>query len=365
VRIALVAPGLGVGGAERIVVDLAVRLRASGRTVTVVAPRGPLEDELEAAGVPHRPVGERGRSRLGAALTTAELVRVLRSQAPDLVHAHNPKMTALACAARRLLPPGRRPVEEATPHGGEAAEDRAAARLLRRADHLVCVSDDLRSRMVAGGCAPEATQVIRNGTRLPAPLDDATRMAFDRELGLEDPVVTVVGRLVPVKGVEQVVRAAALLVDAVPSARLLVVGDGPQRAALERLAGDEGVAAAVRFTGVRQDAAALIARSTVVVLASRSEGVPLVALEAMAAGVPVVAPRVGGMEDLLSTGAGVLMEDTTPTAIAAAVLPLLASEAQRRRMGEAGQARVGQRHGLEQMLEAHDALYARLVGGRS
>ena len=363
-RIALVAPSLEIGGAERIVVDLAVRQHALGHQVTVIAPEGPLDDELHAAGVPRRAIGERGRSRPGALVTAVEIARALRHCSPEVVHAHNPKVTALSCAARRMLVTTDRPVVVATHHGGDPVEDRAAARLFRRADHLVCVSDDLRDRMVACGRRAEAVEVIRNGTREPVPLDDATRARLDDELDLRGPVVTTVGRLLPVKGIAQLIRAAPLVAATVPAARFLVVGDGRQRPELEQLAVDEGVADLVRFTGVRRDAAALIARSTVVVLASRSEGLPLVALEAMAAGVPVVAPDVGGVGELLSTGAGVLLADTEPASIAAAILPLLASEAERRRMGVAGRAVVAERHRLEDMLGAYDALYARLLDGR-
>ena len=110
-RVAVVSPSLEVRGAERIAVDLAVHLRTAGDDVTVIAPHGPLQDALHAAGVVHRPIGDRRRSLPGAAVTVIELARLLRACDPDVVHAHNPKMSGLvsvACARRRPPPGGAR-----------------------------------------------------------------------------------------------------------------------------------------------------------------------------------------------------------------------------------------------------------------
>jgi len=359
-RVLLLSPTMEVAGAERIVVALARHLAAGGHEVTVAAPPGPLDDELATAGVARRLLADRQRSRIGAARAAAAVAGAIRAGRPTVVHAHNPKMAAVAAAARRAVP-GLAPPLLATFHGGDREDDPAAARLLRRADHLVCVEDGLRSRMVAHGCRPDRTEVIVNGVAPALAPDDPALARLDAELGLTGPVVAAVGTLHAGKAVDRIVRAAAIVTAAEPGARALVVGDGPERGALEALASSLGLGDRIRFLGVRRDAAALIQRADVVVSTSRSEGLSLAALEALGAGTPLVAPDVGGMRRLLGSGAGVLLADTEPGTVAAAVLAVLRSPDRGRAMGERGRALVAAHHGRGAMLDAYEALYADLA----
>ena len=362
-RVLHISTTLGVGGAERILVDLARATAEHGHQVAVAASPGPLEDELVIVGIPCHPVPSHGRSVVGAVATAVVVARVLRSFRPTVIHAHNPKMTAVAVAARRLCRGVDAPVL-AVFHGGDMADDRAASLLLRRADRLVCVEDDLRTRMIASGCRADRAEVIVNCAAPALAPDHPLLAALDTELGLAGPAVAVVGSLSAGKSVDRFVRAAAIVADSVPEARFLVVGDGPQRAQLERMVANSALETKIRFLGVRRDATAIIHRATVVVSTSQGEGLSLTALEALSAGTPLIAPDVGGMRRLLGSGAGVLLEDTEPATVAAAITRVLRSPEERALMKQRGQALVAAAHDQRRMFDRYEAIYAELSRSR-
>jgi glycosyltransferase involved in cell wall biosynthesis len=209
--------------------------------------------------------------------------------------------------------------------------------------------------------------VIPNAVALARP-DPGARAALDAELGLGDgPLVGIVGRLVAQKAHEQFLAAMADVVRAVPAAQALVVGDGPRRAELEALAAASGLGGHVTFTGARRDARALIERFDVLVFSSRWEGLSIAALEALAAGTPVVSTDVEGMRELLAGGAGSLVPLGSADALASAVVELLRSPELRAGMGAAGRELVARRYAPDAMRDAYLALYrdaAARVSGR-
>jgi glycosyltransferase involved in cell wall biosynthesis len=354
-----VSPSLDERGAERIVVELARHVHQQGHQVTVAAPPGSFDADLGDLGIARRPLEERRRSVPGAVLTSHSLSRGLSVVRPSVIHAHNPKMTVVAHAARRLA--RCRASLVATFHGGERREDHRAARLLRLADRVVCVDDELAGRASDVGVPERKLTVIRNGTSPAVALSAEGRRRLCDEHGLTGPVVASVGELATSKAVDRFLRAAAHVAGERPDAVFLVVGDGPLRADLEQLAASLGLSDRIRFAGRRRDARALIAVSAVVVSTSRSEGLSLVALETLAAGVPLVAPDVGGMHGLLSTGAGVLVPDTGPTTVGAAVAGILGSPGRAAAMGAVGRA-VAAEHDLDRMLRSYTVLYEELSG---
>ncbi|MEX0745171.1 MAG: glycosyltransferase family 4 protein [Phycisphaeraceae bacterium] len=166
--------------------------------------------------------------------------------------------------------------------------------------------------------------------------------------------VLFVGRLAAVKGVAVLLEAMAEVVRQCPQAELTLVGDGADRGELERLAGELGVAAHVRFVGYRSpsEVRALLEASDLFVLPSFAEGVPVVLMEAMAAGVPVVATRVAGVSELVEDGvAGRLVHPGDSEALTRAMAALLNDAALRQRMGDAGRAAVRQEFDVRR--EAH------------
>jgi glycosyltransferase involved in cell wall biosynthesis len=240
---------------------------------------------------------------------------------------------------------------------------RAALRLASRlAARVVVNALAIRDLCLAEGVAPERIAVIRNGVDLDA---------FDRGAAAGAGLPPAPGPLGvnvanlhhPVKGHEDLLRAFAAVRRELPAARLALVGGGERRPLLERLAGELGLAEAVRFTGQRLDVPAIVARADVVVSASHAEGISNAILEGMAARRPVVATAVGGSPELVADGeTGLLVPPRAPGALAAALVALLRDPARARAMGEAGRARAAREFGLDRMRAAYDALYTGMLG---
>jgi glycosyltransferase involved in cell wall biosynthesis len=165
-----------------------------------------------------------------------------------------------------------------------------------------------------------------------------------------------------VKRGADVLRAFRLLRDRGIEATLCMVGDGPEREELERLAGELGLMRDCLFPGYQEDVAPFFAAFDAFVLPSGNEGTPVTAIEALASGCPVVATRVGGVPDVVSDGVdGLLVEPGDREALADALARLAADPELRRRMGEAGRERVLPRYAVERLIEDVDGLYRRLL----
>ncbi|MEU9121794.1 glycosyltransferase family 4 protein [Streptomyces sp. NPDC048506] len=322
------------GGVARVVTDLVRAQVAAGlRTVVAAPPHGGLHREAAAAGAEVVPWPAHRSPGPALAGETGRLARLVRRLRPDLVHAHSAK----AGLAARLAVRGRIPTVH-QPHawsfdavGGAAGRlalgwERYAARW---ADRVLCVSEAERLRGVEVGVAARWT-VIRNGVDLerhaPGHHDDAARRALRSalpalgELAPEAPLVVCVGRLCPQKDQSSLLRAWPSVRTAVPRARLVLVGDGPDRAPLQTAAPP-----GVRFAGATADVVPWYRAADLVVLPSRWEGMALTPLEAMACGRPVVVTDVGGARESLPPGAAphCLVPPADPPALAQAVRTLL------------------------------------------
>jgi glycosyltransferase involved in cell wall biosynthesis len=360
-RIQMVIAGMGVGGAENVLVRLSHELVTRGHRVSVAGGQGELDADLARLGVQRFLISDRKRSLFGSAVAAVRTADAVRDFRPDVIHAHNARVTAIAAAAARLAAPRRPPPVLATFHGVVPAEQRRAALLLRPARRVACVSQDLADALVANGVDRRRLAVVANAVDLSGPLSSKRRSAIDRELGLAGAqVVSAVGRLVPQKAHERFLEAAALVRAVLPDTRFLVIGDGPLRPSLEEKAAQLGLGRAAIFTGTRRDARDIIARSEVVVFTSRWEGLSIVALEALAAAVPVVAPDVHGMQELLRGGAGLLVEPSAAS-VASAVCDLLGDGARRGEMGERGREVVARRYSPDLMVERYLELYGGLL----
>lgn len=367
-RIAHILSSLAQGGQERVAVDLACAQRAAGEVVAVIAlgplPEGsPLAEELRAAGVELRAIG------VGAGLEPllpARLACLLRRLAAEVVHTHNPRALLYGAAAGRLA--GAVVVHTkhgANPDGGRRLLlRRAAARLVSA---LVAVSPQTaevarRRREVA----IDRLLVIENGIRLDrfAP-DGAARSRLREALAIPEGalVLGTVGRLAPEKDQALLLRAAApLLGDAV---HLVVVGDGPEAAALEAQARAAGIAPFTHLLGARADVPQLLAAFDVFVLPSRSEGLPLVIAEAMATALPVVASRVGGVPAVIDEGrTGLLVEPGDEAGLRAALIALRDDRAHASRIGCAARKEAMARFSSERMAREYLAVYRRALPRR-
>jgi glycosyltransferase involved in cell wall biosynthesis len=252
----------------------------------------------------------------------------------------------------------------ATFHGVLPAEYGNSAKLLRLfADHVTCVSQDARERLVSTGLPAERSSLIHNAVPLPEPLSDERRAQLLDEFGLNGaPLAVVVGRIVPQKAHWRFLRAALVAAEAVPEARFLVIGDGPLRQQVEATAAGTRLADRLHFTGVRPDARDLIALSDALVFSSDWEGLSLAALEALAAGVPVVSTEVEGMRELLGGGAGVTAPLDDGTELGRCLAEVLLDPERRKRMCRAGRELIAAEFSLDGMLDAYEARYGAMVG---
>ena len=359
-RIVLLVTLSGVGGAQAYVAALAPALAERFDVVVAAHGEGPLRDAVRRSG--GRYVALRHvRRALGPrdVLGLLELVVLLRRERPAVLHANSSKAGILGRAAAALTGV---PVRVFTAHGWAFGARRGlASALYRWADRLarplttavVCVCEsERRAGLAARTCDLARTWVIYNGVALdgfaPAALDGAP------------PVIVSVGRLAAPKDPFALVAALGRL----PTAgfRAVFVGAGPDQAAVAAAIRGAGLDRAVELAGDRDDVPALLAGADLFVLASRSEGFPMSVLEAMAAGLPVVASAVGGVAEAVADGeTGLLVAPGDVDGLARAIERLLADGQLRRAMGAAGRARAAEHFGLARFRAEHLALYDRAL----
>lgn len=236
-------------------------------------------------------------------------------------------------------------------------------RSIAQVDGLIAVSAGLRRTYERIGVPARCFTTVANGI---APLASRMSRAEARQaLGLtpEQPVVLTIGRLTHMKAQGQLVDAVPELATRFPGLAVVLLGDGPLRADLVEQAALLGVADAVRFPGHRPDARLLLAAGDVFVLPSRHEGMPLAALEAMEAGLPVVATRVVGSDEVVVDGVtGALVPFGRPAELGARLAELLADPGLRRRQGAAGRCRYMAGFSHDRMVTETAAVYERLLG---
>ena len=211
---------------------------------------------------------------------------------------------------------------------------------------------------------PDRIQTIHNGVELSRFQGRITRDAARQELALptDKPIVGAVGRLVPVKDHACLVEAVALLGREGLQPMLVIAGDGPLRGATEERASALGIEHQVRLLGHRNDIERVLAALDVFVLPSRSEGLNNTILEAMAAGLPVLATRVGGADEMVVDGAtGLLVEAGAPEKLATALRRLLSDPAMAATMGRAGRARAEMDFDLARTVLKYERLYTDLA----
>ncbi len=337
------------GGPADHAADVAVELAARGHEVVVVMPDGAAAARVDAAGIERHRHTMGGKADLGGARDVHRLLRHLR---PDVVHAQDRRAGLLARALRQPVvytlhgaPDG---LSDLVPGNARVAERRRRDRLyylhaerrLGAVGRTVVASEALRTYAVAHVGLPEdRVDVVPNGV-------DPARYAVARTGGAG---VLWLGLMVPVKRLDVLAAAMALL----PEHAASFVGDGPSRPL---------VPANVALPGFADDVRPWLATADVLALPSAAENCPLVVLQAMAAGVPVVASGVGGVPELVEDGVtGLLVPPDDPAALAAALRDVLRDSGLRERMGAAAKARVAQRFTLARCVDGLLASYARVA----
>lgn len=362
--ILIVTTSYGPGGAERMIATLSSELNQGQYRVIVGLSRpGWLQDECKRLNVETRIIPLDGPFHMQWFKVCFDLIR---SEQVALIHAHEFSAIVYGWVVSRFagVP------FVGTVHGKnyfwEKLRRRLAYRVISWSGRLVAVSEDLKRFIMSAVGVPEAqVQVIYNGVRDTDPVAESEADRCRTELGIQpgNPVVGSVGSLYPVKGHQYLLDAMPGLIRRHPSITLLLIGSGDLDASLKEQARRMSIEGHVRFLGLRLDIPRLLASMDVFVLPSLSEGHSLALLEAMQAGKPVVATRVGGNTELVCDGeTGILVPSKDPDALTEALHRLLDNRAMRDAFGLQAMRRVQKQFSSSLMAEGYKCLYDDLLG---
>jgi len=356
------------GGAERLQQTFAEALDPNQIELTVITLREghpEAEAKLRDRGIR---IATFPAERFGDPRRASALARFVRAGRFDVLHAHLVRSTILAGIAGRL---SGTPVV-ATLHNTQRRSGVGPA--LQIAERWVL--RNIVRRVIAVGwetarahrelLGERAIDVIPNAVTEPRVLSARERAETRHELGVPDgaPLLLSAGRLVPQKAISDLLQAFAKLRDLQPAPDLRIAGRGRLEASLAREIEQLGLGGRARLLGLRSDVPRLLAASDLYVSSSHWEGLPISILEAMAAGLPVVATHVGDAPRAIGVDSGVLVAPRDPAALARAIADLLADPVRLRGLGIAGRARVRAEFGAEAWAERHQALYAEVVERR-
>lgn len=375
---------LNMGGPALHVAYLSAGLRERGYGTTLVA--GSLARGEESMAYVAQDLGvpiirlnalKRDISPLRDAMSVIRLASLIRMQRPHILHTHTAKAGAIGRLAALLAGDARPPIIVHTYHGhvlrGYFDPLRAAAfkqieRVLARVSTvLIAVSPQVRDDLVRLGVAPpEKFAVVRLGIGLDEriPAHSNGRAETRRLMGIPDErfIVGWIGRMTGIKRTDDVLLAVRKLRERGVDACLCMVGDGPDRDHVEQKARELGIVRHTLFLGYQEDVAQYFAAFDAMVLPSANEGTPVTAIEALAAGRPVVATRVGGVPDVVRDGEdGFLVEPSDVDALADRLATLARDPGLRERMGATGRARVLPRYAVDRLLDDMDRLYRELL----
>jgi glycosyltransferase involved in cell wall biosynthesis len=344
-------------------------LRAIGHRAALVAhPDGELRRRA-AEGLELIPLAPRTEMDLSAAW---RLSRLIKRTAPDVLHAHDPHGVAMAALALSI--------------GSGAAQSKAKMPALvasrrvdfhlkgnslsrwkhRQVDCFIAASEAIRQMLLADGITPERAITVHEGI-------DVDHVAAAPAVNLHEalflphgaPIVGNVAALVPHKGQRYLIDAAHLVVQHAPDTRFVILGEGELREHLETQVREHHLEKHVLLPGFRTDILGCIKAFDLFVMSSVTEGLGTSLLDAMAASRPIVATTAGGIPEIVEDGVnGLLVPPRDAQALADALLRTLADADLRRRLADAGFARVNQRFTVERMVAATAAAYQRIVGAR-
>jgi glycosyltransferase involved in cell wall biosynthesis len=352
---------LAPGGTERLVIELARRLHhRHGMSVCCLDEPGSWASEVEQAGIFVTSLRRRSGFVPSLGRRIAEIAGRLDV---TVLHCHHYSPFVYGTLARLWRPlrvvyteHGR--LNDAPPSGKRWVANQVLGRLPAE---ISSVSDDLRSHMVAEGFSRRRVRVIHNGITV-GPVPTSSRRAAARaRLGVSEDefVVGAVGRLDPVKDLTTLIDAFAEF-RGTRRARLLLIGEGSERVSLERHVEDAGLSGEVVLLGHRQDVSDLLPGFDAYVNSSVFEGISLTILEAMAAGVPVVATRVGGTPEVVLHGVtGWLVPSRSPESIAAALREIAGNPGGVAALTFAGRQRVEHDFSIDRMVQRYASIYDR------
>ena len=351
-------------GGQNQVLLTALGLRAAGhRALLIVHPEGELRLRVREGG-DVLPLAPRMEMDFAAAW---RLSRLIRSERPDVVHAHDPHGVAMAALALSMDTSPRRPLLVASRRVDFSIKRNTFSQWkYRQVDVFVCASDAIRRVLADGQIDAGRTVTVHEGIDV-AHVDAAQLLDVHSEFWLPHgaPIAGNVAALTAHKGQRDLIDAAALVIREIPDARFLIFGEGELRPALEQQIRSLRLQKHVLMPGFRPDVLSLLKSVDVFVLSSIAEGLGTSILDAMACRKPVVATRVGGIPEIVfDRETGSLVPPRAPDALAAAIIGLLADQGLRTRWGDAGRRRVERQFTAEQMVAQTLDVYARWAGTR-
>jgi sugar transferase (PEP-CTERM/EpsH1 system associated) len=358
---------LDVGGLERNVLNQVRQTPRLGQQTTIICLERPgaLAEQVRDLGANVICLNKRPGIRLGL---IPRLKNVLEEIRPEVVHSHQLGTLFYAGPAARWAGV---PIVVHTEHGQEKYAERMQTRILGRiavwfADTFFCLTEDMAARVREHRIAPaRKIRVIFNGIDTRQFMEPCDTAAARRVVGIPEnvPVIGTVARLTEIKRQDVLIRAFAKVHARFPDAHLLLVGDGPLREELEKLAVSCGVKEQVHFAGYQSPTTPFVQLLTIFALPSRSEGMPQSAIEASVTGLAVVASRVGGLPELIDDGrTGLLVPVGDEGALAEALCGLLANPERARRMGQAARERAIARFDIARMADDYQRHFSQLLG---
>lgn len=378
-RVALLTTSVEFGGVEQVVLNLLDHMEPGVELFPVVFTRTETADStffrrLRDKRVAHELLLMNALRPVYIANPIANVrqaLTVFRRERFDLVHCHGYRANAFGALIARLcgIP------AVATCHGYILTDRKLRAyksldtRILRLFARVVAVSGRMREDLVADGLDPARVEVITNAVADVRPEDRVrARGEMRRRLGVRDDEIVFgyVGRLSSEKGPGHLLRAARLLTDRGVRARYVLLGDGPERAALEAAAAQLGLGDAVHFAGFQSETASWYAAMDVFVLPSLTEGTPVALLEAMAHGLAPIASKVGGVPAVVShMDNGMLVEPGDDVALAAAMADVAGRVDHRASLAARARESVARRYGMRDWIARTIAVYRGAVSSHS
>ncbi len=370
IKVVHIIGGGEFGGAERHIINLAGALNPQMVEVTVCCLfSDPFVGIATQAGLNAFDVTMRNRTDLSV---VGKLASIIRKNNFDIVHTHGVRANLLGRLAARQA--NRKPVVT-TVH---SLLERDYPGFFRRqvnsitewatrgwTDQFIAVSQGLKAKLVAGGVPADRVTVIYNGIVIEdfSPSSETVDARTMLGYGPAVPLVGIVARLHPVKGHQYFLEAARIVLEQHPEVRFVVVGEGPQRPALEEMAGQLGIAGQVVFAGFVSEVRSVMAELDLLVISSLWEGFGLTAVEAMALGVPVVSTEVGGLPEVVLHGeTGLLAPPANSAALAKNIIWMLEHPQAAAEMAKKASQVVGEKFTAQVMARRTEELYRRVAG---
>ncbi|RUM94223.1 MAG: hypothetical protein DSZ28_04345, partial [Thiothrix sp.] len=352
-----------IGGSERLAATLAREFKGRGVNVSVCAThsaQGPISKELDKEGIPYRGFGFETRSRLGKWLFPIQLYLYFKQQRAEVIHVQHVFVLQRCYWPARLAGVKRLVLTEHSDYAFRTMPDykQTSRKYGKRADKVTAIHKQLQQYLVDELDIPFAkTQIIYNSVDTEHFSPGIPQLNLRKQLGLEDGCVLLgwVGRMHAAKDLANLINAYERVSEKAHLCHALVlVGDGDDRALAENLVRTKGLSERVFFLGERQDVPDLMRNFSIYVSSSKTEGVPLVILEAMSTGLPCVATEVGGIAEVVKKGTGWLVPPKDPQALANSVIQLIENSVFRSQASIQARDYVTSNFQFESMVDAYE-----------